>query len=287
MKKLAVVWAVFAALAAAVGFRPLAAQIIDTAVWPYVTADDTVNTYLKRLSGVDVTLDRPQIHNRKGIKITHGFGQYYLYVVSSKLVLINGVPLSDTVERRIYLSVMSRYKKIAWDSLPVVNSRALFLQGIYDIGEAEVQVSAMYVADCKNKADSVLKLLEEYRASGKIVPKRMLSGYQAMCDEMDVSAHLYRLYSDFVKNKKNGRKLAKLFASNAFNNRSLRYNAISSPYGLPEISDEDRTQSPTPDRPDSSPVKYEEPKPAKGKEAFKEQRPDEEYQDFNKDKDGD
>lgn len=285
MKKLGVVWAIFAALAC--GGRAASAQIIDTAVWPYVTADDTVNTFLKRLSGVDVTLDRPKIHNAKGVEITHGFGKYYLYVVSSKLVLINGMPLLDTVERRVYLAVTSRYKKIALDSLPVINSRALFLQGLYDIGDAEVQAFALYVADCKNKADSVLALLEEYRASGRIVPKRMLSGYQAMCDEMDVSAHLYRLYTEFVKIKKNGPRLAKFFASNAFNNRSLRYNVVSGPYGLPEIRDEEEARSKTPDRPDSAPVKYEEPKPAKGKEAFKEQRPDEEYQDFKNDKDGD
>lgn len=281
------------ALWTAVGFGPLSAQIIDTAVWPYVTADDTVNTFLKRLSGVDVTLDRPKIHNRKGVKIAYGFGKYYLYVVSSKTVLINGTPLSDTVERRIYLSVTSRYKKIALDSLPVINSRALFLQGLYDIGDLEVQASAMYVADCKNKADSVLKLLEDYRTSGRVVPKRMLSGYQAMCDEVDVATHLYRLYTEFVKiqkikrTQKKGKKLAKFFAGNAFNNRSLRYNAISSPYGLPEIREEEETQTKTPDRPDSSPIKYEEPKPGKGKEAFKEQRPDEEYQDFKNDKDGD
>ncbi|MCS7085411.1 MAG: hypothetical protein RMM53_05450 [Bacteroidia bacterium] len=291
MKKAGAAWAMSCALAAASLW--LEAQIIDTAVWPYVTADDTVNTFLKRLSGVDVTLDRPKILNRKGVKIPHGFGNYYLYVVSTRLALVNGVPIADTVQRDLYLPVTSRFKKLKLDSLPVIHSRALFLQGLYDVGPAELQAAALHVADCKQKADSVLALLEEHRAAGRVLPKRMLAGYEAMCDEVDVSAHLYRLYERFVKikkikkAKKRGRKLAKFFSSNAFNNRSLRYNAVSSPYGLPEIRDEVREQLKTPDRPDSTPVIYEENKPVKTKEAFKEQRPDREYKDFENDKDGD
>jgi hypothetical protein len=286
VKRTEVIVALTLALAAGAGCD-VRAQIIDTAVWPYVTADDTVNTYLKRLSGVDVVIDRPKIHHSKGVEVVHGFKKYYIYIVSSKLVTINGVPLLDTVERRIYLLVTAPYKKIALDSLPVIYSRALFLLGMYDIDELELQAFALYVADCKNKADSVLTLIEGYKNSGRPIPSRMLSGYQAMCDEVDISAHLYRLYSEFIKVKKKKRRLSRFFTGNAFNNRSLRYNAISSPYGLPEIRKEEETQSKSRGRPDSSPVKYEDAKPAKGKEAFKEQRPDEEYEDFKHNKDGD
>jgi hypothetical protein len=69
-------------------------DIIDTALWPWITDNDTVNKTLYTRLGFEVLMDEARLISRKrGYKLKAGRDVYYLFVFRTKKVTLNGYPL--------------------------------------------------------------------------------------------------------------------------------------------------------------------------------------------------
>jgi hypothetical protein len=82
------------AVAAALRRDPPLIDILDTALDPWITDNDTVNRTLYTRLAFDIQIIKPRrVSRKRGFKIKSGFETYYLYVIRFKEMTVNGYPV--------------------------------------------------------------------------------------------------------------------------------------------------------------------------------------------------
>ncbi|MCS7073896.1 MAG: hypothetical protein NZ108_05465, partial [Bacteroidia bacterium] len=106
------------------------AQVIDTIDDRNLTKNDTINFFLTVINGLEVEVENGEIINRKGKLVKYGWDCYYIHVLKTKKLTVNGAPMM-TRDRDIFIAVAAPVKKIKEMPSPF-KSRALFLKGMVD-----------------------------------------------------------------------------------------------------------------------------------------------------------
>lgn len=203
-----------------------AAQLIDTIEDPFVTLNDSVNKRLSLLKGFDVSIISPEKVSGSGVKLKHGFDTYYMHVVKSKRVLVNGEPINNRGEDT-YLAIITTDSRpdVEFDS---IGGRALFLKGIVagENPEAKIEFYEKQAKKFDVAADSFTVLIDSLFVVEPWVKKRR-DDFRLMASNCRFTAEAYGAFLDAGTE-------ADFFMTH-YMNFSDRFNIYTHPYGLPEV----------------------------------------------------
>ncbi len=208
----------------------LRAQIIDTAEDPNVTQNDSINRRLSVLTGFNVEILEPELISNNGFRVQNGFAEYYVHVVSAKVILAEGVMVMNRGERT-YVAICTQQSNLKLDSN--IRSRALFIKALV-LGDSPEQKQSDYAKRAKKSralADSMQRVVD---STFMAEPDLLLTaeGLRQRADRDSIASDAYK---EFARTGFRGDDVAQFFMSRYFS-RSEDFNCWTHPHGLPEIA---------------------------------------------------
>ncbi len=204
-------------------------RLIDSPRYTRLTFDPKINRRIRTTHPFQVQILRPKIQNSKGYPLPYGFDIYYLYIVRSEEVRIEGKVLRSN-GLPLYLAIVSLAPNLP-DELPtVLTSPALMLKGIVDYGDTIVQYF-------KNEKTRLLTTLDSLRKLAPPPDEYQNEQFQEHLKKTEDSlryaeAH-YELYRTFKSAKGSGQALIQFFLAYPLN-RDLTHSIYARPYALPQ-----------------------------------------------------
>lgn len=209
----------------------LDAQLLDARVNPNLTPSDSINRRLAASEAFTLSINDPKIVNRKGVEMVNGFQTYYLYVVTARDVMIEGLPLLHR-GADVYFLMTCEYKEIDFELEPF-ETRATLLKGMIDKPDSMMHIYREKIAESAALVDT----LEKQLAAMKQIPNKLRRRYDAAGTMLNNDRYYYQLYLLFKDYKKRPvNDFPEYFTSSVYNFRNL-HNGVTHQLGLlPEIT---------------------------------------------------
>ncbi len=224
-------------------------QVIDTMRDPNISASDSVNKIIRTralLDGVEVLIQTPRRGNRKGVKIRYGTKNYYLHVLKTQEIFIEGEPLKYK-GKRTYLLVSSPLKILPYRMPDSISLRAQFIKGMVDNLDSLIKAKRKEIRKLKREKDSLKIVIGEAnlwtkikRVFVKVVKKDTISPETRDSIRKEIKKRTIqiktrkrdlKIYRKFRRNKR-GRSAPKFFTRHYFR-KGLKYDVYGQVYGLP------------------------------------------------------
>ncbi len=214
------------------GSQRARAQVIDSSVNPWLTTSDTVNARLARFEPVLVEVDYPKLMTRQGVPVEHGLGRYYIYVIRSTEVVVDGAAILNPQSKPIYLVVWSDLPEITIEPLEL-RAKACMLRGMIDNADSLLQHYTEAADRNWDYTDSLRQVIQKITYRTQRTDKLWNEAVTLLNNDL-----YYRdLYRQFLKyrNESMFEDMGLYFVAPYFNDRVLKHNVVSSPWALPEL----------------------------------------------------
>lgn len=211
----------------------LSAQVIDSAVDFLLTENDSINLNVMNMKGFYLEVREPVLLHRHGVPLQTGFGETFFYVLRSDSVFVDGYRLSGSGGAPVYLVATCPLEKISLDPQHIAG-RVTLLKGMIDRTDSLITFYTQQLAISKRKADSTYQTLPKNRTLKSKEWKR----WDTVMTIHNNNRYFLELYQSFKEYKKSAKLRAdfpEFFLSELYNRRTLKYNVISLPEGLPKI----------------------------------------------------
>jgi hypothetical protein len=211
----------------------LSAQVIDSAVDFLLTDNDSVNFNVLNMKGFYLEVREPILLHRHGVPLQTGFGETFFYVLRSDSVFIDGHRLANSDGAPVYLIATCPLEKITLDPQHIAG-RVTLLKGMIDRTDSLITFYTNQLEISKRKADSVYQSLPKNRTLKSKEWKRW-DTVMTIHNNNRYFLELYKTFKEYKKNSKLRADFPEFFLSELYNRRTLKYNVISLPEGLPKI----------------------------------------------------
>ncbi|MDW8416895.1 MAG: hypothetical protein RML92_05015 [Bacteroidia bacterium] len=202
-------------------------RLIDSPVQQYLPIGDIQTLRVSTERPFLVQLVRPKLQNSKGYPLIYGFETWYLYVVKTEQVRVDGKVI-HTRSLPVYLAIVSSAESL--EDVPVVlETPALMLKGIVDYGDTIVK----YFKREKKRLRMVLdSLMKQPVSEDAIQAEEQERTLEKVADSLDYAEAYYELYKKLRSAKASDKGMIQFFLDFPFN-RTLTYSIYSAPYALP------------------------------------------------------
>ena len=208
------------------------AQVIDSSVNPQLTTSDTVNRRLARFDPVLVEVDYPKLMTRQGVPVEHGLGTYYIYVIRSTEVVVNGAAVLNPHSKPIYLVVWSDLPEITIEPVEL-RARACLLRGMIDNADSLLQAYTEAADRNWDYTDSLRQVIQKITYRTQRTDKLWNEAVTLLNNDL-YYRDLYRQFLTY-RNEAMFEDMGLYFIAPYFNDRVLKRNVVSSPWALPEL----------------------------------------------------